>query len=164
MRLLTFARIGSRISSLTCSPASSTVAPTASFFTQPSLLTTPEVELPVVRVIYDFTPTSPFELAVHGQSACIGPRCCPIALTLSVLEGASVRVVEEDDGSGWVKVADEAGGQGLVPASYVEAVVDATPATSPTSPHPLGSGRYGKWLHPPNRFAGVHIVRSSWNI
>lgn len=51
---------------LTCSLASSAVAPTASFFTQPSLLTTPETEFPVVRVIYDFTPTSPFELAVQG--------------------------------------------------------------------------------------------------
>ncbi|KAF8490779.1 hypothetical protein F5888DRAFT_1795913 [Russula emetica] len=88
---------------LTCSQASSSVAPTASFFTQPSLLTTPETEFPVVRVIYDFTPTSPFELAVH--------------------EGASVHVIEEDDGSGWVKVLDEDGGRGLVPASYI----DATP-------------------------------------
>lgn len=53
------------------SPASSMVAPTASFFTQPSPLTDSETEFPVVRVIYDFTPTSPFELAVHGQSACV---------------------------------------------------------------------------------------------
>ncbi|KAH9999595.1 hypothetical protein BJV74DRAFT_944693 [Russula compacta] len=108
------------------SRASSTVTPTASFFTQPSLITTPEVEQPVVRVIYDFTPTSPFELAVH--------------------EGASVRVVEEDDGSGWVKVADEAGGQGLVPASYVEAV-DATQATSPATSHPLSPGQYVRGLY-----------------
>lgn len=31
-----------------------------------------------------------------------------------------VRVLEEDDGSGWIKVIDEHGGKGLVPASYVE--------------------------------------------
>ncbi|KAH9985527.1 hypothetical protein BJV77DRAFT_1061951 [Russula vinacea] len=97
---LTSDHIGSKISPLTCSQASSSVAPTASFFTQPSLLATPEAEFPVVRVIYDFTPTSPFELAVH--------------------EGASVRVIEDDDGSGWVKVVDEDGGRGLVPASYIE--------------------------------------------
>jgi len=71
---LTCDQIGSKISHpLTCPPASSAVTPTASFFTQSSLLTTSETEFPVVRVIYDFTPTSPFELAVHGQSACIGP-------------------------------------------------------------------------------------------
>ena len=56
---------------LTCPLASSTLTPTASLFTQSSLLTTSETEFPVVRVIYDFTPTSPFELAVHGQSICI---------------------------------------------------------------------------------------------
>lgn len=31
-----------------------------------------------------------------------------------------VRVVEEDDGSGWVKVADSDGEKGLVPATYLE--------------------------------------------
>ena len=31
-------------------------------------------------------------------------------------------ILEEDDGSGWVKVADSKGGRGLVPASYVEIV------------------------------------------
>jgi len=109
------------------SRASSAVTPTASFFTQPSLLTTPETELPVVRVIYDFTPTSPFELAIH--------------------EGASVRVIEEDDGSGWVKVVDEDGGRGLVPASYVESVdvVPQTPATSIASP--VSSGQFVRGLY-----------------
>jgi len=107
------------------SRASTTVAPTASFFTQPSLLTTPETEFPVVRVIYDFTPTSPFELAVH--------------------KGASVRVIEEDDGSGWVKVVDEDGDRGLVPASYIEAA-DATPATSPGIGH-IGCGQFVRGLY-----------------
>lgn len=32
-----------------------------------------------------------------------------------------VKVLEEDDGSGWVKVANSSGKKGLVPASYVEA-------------------------------------------
>ena len=36
-----------------------------------------------------------------------------------------VHIIEEDDGSGWVKVIDDAGGKGLVPASYVQ-VVEAT--------------------------------------
>lgn len=107
------------------SRASSSVAPTASFFTQPSLLTTPEAEFPVVRVIYDFTPTSPFELAVH--------------------EGASVHVIEEDDGSGWVKVLDEDGGRGLVPAAYIESA-DVTQAPSPGTGPLLGSGQFVRGL------------------
>lgn len=58
-----------------------------------------------------------------------------------------VQVLEEDDGSGWVKVADDRGGKGLVPASYVE-VVDEEPAPPPvptTSRPGRGSGQYGKW-------------------
>jgi hypothetical protein len=34
-------------------------------------------------------------------------------------EGAVVHVLEEDDGSGWVKAADPDGNQGLVPATYL---------------------------------------------
>ncbi|KAH9168432.1 hypothetical protein EDB89DRAFT_2073863 [Lactarius sanguifluus] len=108
------------------SRASSTVLPTASSFTQSTILTIPEAEFPVVRVVYDFTPTSPFELAVH--------------------EGASVRVVEEDDGSGWVKVVDEDGGRGLVPASYIEAA-DATPAPEPGAEQSTGSGQFVRGLY-----------------
>ena len=48
-------------------------------------------------------------------------------------EGQSVRVLEDDDGSGWVKVADTSGGNGLVPASYIELVPDE-PAPVQTSP------------------------------
>ncbi|KAI0287946.1 hypothetical protein BC826DRAFT_1168600 [Russula brevipes] len=113
---------------LTCSPASSAVTPTASFFAQPSLLTTPETESPVLRVIYDFTPTSPFELAVH--------------------EGTSVRVIEEDDGSGWVKVVDEDGGRGLVPASYVESAdASQTPGPGPDIGSPPGTGQFVRGLY-----------------
>ncbi|KAI0084817.1 hypothetical protein BDY19DRAFT_1043519 [Irpex rosettiformis] len=54
----------------------------------------------IARVLFDFTPTSPFELAVT--------------------EGSFVHVLEEDDGSGWVKVLDNSGKKGLVPASYVD--------------------------------------------
>jgi len=108
------------------SRASSTVPPTASSFTQSIIHNIPEAEFPVVRLIYDFTPTSPFELAVH--------------------EGATVRVVEEDDGSGWVKVADEDGGQGLVPASYIEAA-DATPAPNLSAGQSIGSGQFVRGLY-----------------
>lgn len=62
------------------------------------------------------------------------------------LEGTSVHVLEPDDGSGWVKVADPDGKAGLVPASYL-GFDDTTSSEIPTSPNPQphqGSGQYGK--------------------
>lgn len=52
--------------------------------------------------MFEYTATSPYELSIG--------------------EGETVKVLEEDDGSGWVKVANNSGGKGLVPASYVEEV------------------------------------------
>jgi formin-binding protein 1 len=37
-----------------------------------------------------------------------------------MLDGMNVRILEPDDGSGWVKVADQDGNSGLVPASYIQ--------------------------------------------
>jgi hypothetical protein len=63
-----------------------------------------------------------------------------------------VRVIEEDDGSGWVKVDDGAGGKGLVPATYLDMDQDAstppampvpTPAPAPATSARPGSGKYG---------------------
>ncbi|KAI0269925.1 hypothetical protein BC834DRAFT_863984 [Gloeopeniophorella convolvens] len=108
------------------SRASSAVTPTPSSFTQSSPLVAPEAEQPVVRVIYDFSPTSPFELAVQ--------------------EGAIVHVVEEDDGSGWVKVVDQDGGRGLVPASYIEAI-DGALASETSAGHSLGSGQFVRGVY-----------------
>lgn len=54
----------------------------------------------LARAIFGFAASSSFEL--------------------NVKEGAVVRVLEEDDGSGWVKVADSDGEKGLVPATYLE--------------------------------------------
>ena len=78
---------------------------------------------------------------MHGQSDFLESCCRPYL----VPEGATVRVVEEDDGSGWVKVADEDGGQGLVPASYIDAP-DATPAPKPDAGQSVGSGQFGGCL------------------
>ena len=64
-----------------------------------------------------------------------------------------MHVIEEDDGSGWVKVADETGGKGLVPATYIEITEEEEEA--PKKPPPpavpsrtkpkagLGNGQYG---------------------
>ncbi|KAJ8593663.1 hypothetical protein M405DRAFT_579416 [Rhizopogon salebrosus TDB-379] len=54
----------------------------------------------LARVIFDFAASSSFEL--------------------NVIEGAVVHVLEEDDGSGWVKVTDSDSNQGLIPASYLD--------------------------------------------
>ena len=73
-----------------------------------------------------------------------------------------MRVLEEDDGSGWVKVVDEDGGRGLVPASYVESM-DPVQATSPG---PLGSesGQFGEWPQHLGWQPGVHTFGSPWAV
>ncbi|PCH40000.1 hypothetical protein WOLCODRAFT_136602 [Wolfiporia cocos MD-104 SS10] len=105
---------------------SSTMSKTSSQASATPALTTPspssfapsssEEAPPRARVLFSFSPTSPFELAVS--------------------EGAIVHVVEEDDGSGWVKVSDGSGGKGLVPASYIEAAPEVVTATRPAPPAP----------------------------
>ncbi|KAF8968963.1 hypothetical protein BDZ97DRAFT_1797220 [Flammula alnicola] len=69
------------------------VAPSASSFIQSISEASSYEELIEAKVLFDFTATSEFELVVH--------------------EGEIVRVVEADDGSGWVKVADTEGNSGL---------------------------------------------------
>ncbi|KAK7056961.1 Protein BZZ1 [Paramarasmius palmivorus] len=100
-------------------------APTPSSFVQSSSDKEPE-SYPKAKVIYDFVATSEFELSVSGKY------------------GATVNVLEADDGSGWVKVADSRGANGLVPASYLEYQDEMDPSTTSSST-PLGSGRYGKY-------------------
>ncbi|CDO68266.1 hypothetical protein BN946_scf184842.g29 [Trametes cinnabarina] len=100
------------------SASSGEATPTPSSFARASHIS--EEKGPTARVLFDFTPTSPFELAVTADSF--------------------VHVLEEDDGSGWVKVADESGAKGLVPASYVE-LVEATPAPN-SSTSSLSSGTH----------------------
>ncbi|CAE6488542.1 unnamed protein product [Rhizoctonia solani] len=57
------------------------------------------------KVLYSYAATSEFEV--------------------SITEGTTIQVVEPDDGSGWVKVTNEQGVEGLVPATYVEIVTPA---------------------------------------
>ncbi|KAI0916824.1 hypothetical protein AcW1_007829 [Taiwanofungus camphoratus] len=108
-------------------PTSALTKPTPSSFAH-GVYTTEEA-FSQARVVFSFTSTSPFELAVS--------------------EGAIVQVLEEDDGSGWVKVADNSGGRGLVPASYIEllSAVSTTPQNPvaiPASSRQQGSGQYVK--------------------
>ncbi|GBE83192.1 hypothetical protein SCP_0502390 [Sparassis crispa] len=108
----------------------SLTAPTPSSFARTSRA--PEEALQSARVLFDFSPTSPFELAISG--------------------GNFVHVLEEDDGSGWVKVSDNSGGKGLVPASYLELEDGASaPAkmkiSVPTSMPQQGSGKYVRGIY-----------------
>lgn len=74
-------------------------------------------------------------------------------LSVLLLAESTVHVLEEDDGSGWVKVADESGGKGLVPASYLEFLQGdggQTPrSTTPSLSHQQTSQEHGKSWHLP---------------
>ncbi|KZT09361.1 uncharacterized protein LAESUDRAFT_675278 [Laetiporus sulphureus 93-53] len=117
----------STISSQASTPSLRTPTP-SSFISQVSAT---EEAGPRARVLFNFSPTSPFELGVSV--------------------GATVQVLEEDDGSGWVKVADGSGGKGLVPATYVEMIGASVPIPVPpssTRPSLQNSGQYVKGMYP----------------
>ncbi|KAG2359645.1 hypothetical protein BDR07DRAFT_1378531 [Suillus spraguei] len=83
----------------------------------------------LARAIFDFAASSSFEL--------------------DVTEGTVVHVLEEDDGSGWVKVADSDGKKGLVPATYLEdAGGGPLEKSEPSQQHSQqGSGIYVRALY-----------------
>ncbi|KAF8904120.1 hypothetical protein CPB84DRAFT_1835747 [Gymnopilus junonius] len=82
------------------------IPPSASSFVQSRSSNDVSEEIVEARALYDFKATSEFELAVR--------------------EGETVRVIEPDDGSGWIKVVGENEDSGLVPASYLEMVADVS--------------------------------------
>ncbi|KIJ17907.1 hypothetical protein PAXINDRAFT_98083 [Paxillus involutus ATCC 200175] len=82
---------------------------------------------PSGRVVFDFSASSAFEL--------------------SVSEGMLVHVLEEDDGSGWVKVTDNHGGKGLVPASYLEMLDLEIPEGSGGSESPQAAGQFVRVMY-----------------
>ena len=67
------------------------------------------------------------------------------AITVVTLysEGALIHILEEEDSSGWVKVADKHGRKGLVPGSYIEILDNADADQSSSASQE--SGRYGQW-------------------
>ncbi|KAF8895149.1 hypothetical protein BD779DRAFT_1797047 [Infundibulicybe gibba] len=72
-----------------------------------------EETYPEARALFDYTATSEFELSIN--------------------DGEKVQILEADDGSGWVKVANKMGHSGLVPASYVEEESSSPQIASPTA-------------------------------
>ncbi|KAF5369126.1 hypothetical protein D9615_010422 [Tricholomella constricta] len=118
---LSVSRMSSRVSA-------SQQPPTASSFVQSTTSEESNEEVyPAARMLFDFNPTSEFEL--------------------SVSEGAIVHVVEPDDGSGWVKVSDSLGRDGLVPASYLEHD-DSVTSISQAPAIQDGSGQYVRAIYP----------------
>jgi len=72
------------------------------------------------------------------------------AFEISVNEGDEVNVIEEDDGSGWIKVINTRGKSGLVPASYVQLKEDSGPPPIAASTRPkttVGSGQFVRALY-----------------
>lgn len=101
------------------------MTPSPSSFTQTDPSNAQQETYPSARVVFDFTPTSPFELSVTGERLCALENIAAHShIRFVVSEGTLVHILEEDDGSGWVKVIDETGQKGLVPGSYVQ-LVDA---------------------------------------
>lgn len=120
--------------------------PTASSFVQP--VAEEEESYPVARLLFDFTATSEFELSTSGIVIMSFDYVVGTYLIVFFIEGTSVHVLEPDDGSGWVKVADGQGGDGLVPASYLaydesDGFTGAGAAAAGTAQQ--GSGQHGMW-------------------
>ncbi|KAG6849331.1 hypothetical protein H0H93_009376 [Arthromyces matolae] len=110
-------RSGSRVSTIQTSRASSFLPSIASDEST-------EEDHQTARVIYDFEPSSEFELRVS--------------------EGDIINIVEGDDGSGWVKVTNLQGKSGLVPATYLAHGDSAAPSSVQPS---QGSGKHVRVLY-----------------
>ena len=113
----------SRASTISKTSTKSASNPTPSSFARVESLPPPQVVR--ARVVFEYTATSPYELSID--------------------EDETVKVLEEDDGSGWVKVANSSGGKGLVPASYVEVVGLGEKGSNVT---PRASGQFGGSIYP----------------
>ena len=72
----------------------------------------------------------------------------------------NVRVLETDDGSGWVKVADQDGNSGLVPASYIQMAQGGSAETEKQ----LGSGKRGIFKPTITCFQHAHTTSSASNL
>ena len=104
-------------------------------------------------MVFEYTATSPYELSIG--------------------EGETVKILEEDDGSGWVKVANTSGGKGLVPASYVEVVElgEKEPNVTPRASAQYGASIYSHGFCFRQTVLTVSILlpplvssRSSWSV
>ncbi|KAG8855679.1 hypothetical protein FRB96_006723 [Tulasnella sp. 330] len=86
---------------------------------------------PEVTILFDFVASSPYEL--------------------SVKVGDVVNVLEEDDGTGWVKVKNKRQEKGLVPAAYISAVGggggSSIAIAGPAKQKKQGSGRFVRGLY-----------------
>ncbi|OJA09334.1 hypothetical protein AZE42_05467 [Rhizopogon vesiculosus] len=111
------------------SSTSSGEAPTLSAYALPHASLRVKESIRLARVIFDFAASSSFEL--------------------NVIDGTLVHVLEEDDGSGWVKVVDPDGNEGLVPATYLDDASEGPIETSEPFQQKLqqASGMYVRALY-----------------
>lgn len=97
--------------------------PTASTYGFPSSAAN---DGPEVTILFDFVASSPYEL--------------------NVKVGDVVNVMEEDDGTGWVKVKNRRQEKGLVPAAYISAAGGGGGiggVTGTVKQKQQGSGKFG---------------------
>jgi len=124
------------VRTLTLIPVPSATTPSPSSFDL--LQDSQEESHHTATVLFDFTPSSEFELSIRGKSVLL-----ILLFTQSWLaEGMTVRILEPDSGSGWVKVIDPSEKSGLVPASYIGTGEKSLEGRSTIQ----GSGRRGQWL------------------
>ncbi len=71
----------------------------------------------LATILFDFGASSPIELSVTGTIFLRHGH--QYRLKFPCIAGDTVQVVDEDDGSGWVKVTSGSA-SGLVPASYIQ--------------------------------------------
>ena len=127
--ILVYARI------LTFIPATSVTTQSPSSF-EP-LKAPVEESHQTATVLFDFTPFSESELGVRREFALL---TLPTG-NLWLAEGMTVRILEPDDGSGWVKVIDPCEKSGLVPTSYIGTGDKSLEDISRIQ----GSSRRGQW-------------------
>ena len=67
-------------------------------------------------------------------------------------EGELIHILEEDDGSGWVKVINDCDKRGLVPATYIE---PAESSELESASAQEGAGQHGKSMFHVEHFCSI---------
>ncbi|KAL4806226.1 hypothetical protein BDV18DRAFT_139023 [Aspergillus unguis] len=129
------------VSELPDSPAAPAApAPTAPLATKPAVKRNRILAPPPTQ----YVTSPPAELPASTKSSeprgkMLYPYQATGADEVTVQDGEEITILEPDDGSGWMRVRSESAAEGLVPASYVEALAAAPASSSPGVPGRPGS-------------------------